>query len=272
MTVKSFIHPVRGQLFFGRRRPRVAAPRARLSHFIRKSLPSPPAMCDYTSTAMTELRNVYLNDREGDCVIAFMAHGEAVITANNPSLMVSSYTDDQINQVYSAVGGYVPGDPSTDDGCDIETALNYWTTTGMPDGRKIAGSLDVDPSDSEEYRTAIWLFEVLCAGIDLPDAWLQSVRDGSTWDVAGDPDPDNGHCVGSSKYGLDTIWYTWGDLVGITDAAIAKYCAASAGGELHAVISQDTVNRATQRAPSGFDWAGLVSYFNAMGGNLTLPS
>ena len=55
----------------------------------------------------------------------------------------------------------------------------------------------------------------------------------------------------------------------LTDAAIAKYCDQSAGGDLYTVVSQDSLNQSTGKAPNGFDWSQLVADFDSMGGNVT---
>jgi hypothetical protein len=108
------------------------------------------------------------------------------------------YTNKQIIELYSAIGGYVPGEPSTDNGCDEVTALNYWENQGAPAGqRRIAGWLAVNAADSTGYRTALWLFENLYFGMELPDARISPMpsASGFVWDGAGAPDPNNGHCV-----------------------------------------------------------------------------
>ena len=108
------------------------------------------------------------------------------------------YSEDEILQLYEEIGGYVPGHPNTDDGCDEQTALNYWQHNGAPSGtHKIAGWLAVNGSNPSEYRTALWLFENLYFGLELPDKWVSPMptRPGFTWDAAGPPNPANGHCV-----------------------------------------------------------------------------
>jgi hypothetical protein len=57
----------------------------------------------------------------------------------------------------------------------------------------------------------------------------------------------------------------------ITWAALARYCASSVGGELYTVLSQDWVNQATQKAPSG-TFSQLVAYFDSIGGAVTPPA
>ena len=62
---------------------------------------------------------------------------------------------------------------------------------------------------------------------------------------------------------------TWGMTGLMTDAAIAKYATQSANGELYTVVSQDGMDKATQKAPNGFDWSQLTADFDSMGGSVT---
>ncbi len=45
-------------------------------------------------------------------------------------------------------------------------------TKKATDIHKIAGWMAVNAADPHEYRTALWLFENLYFGIELPDAWI----------------------------------------------------------------------------------------------------
>lgn len=165
-------------------------------------LPAPPAIIDYTGPARSPLSNVYCNDSIGCCVVSGMAHLVGLFTGNagGPPLTL---TDAQIIALYSAIGGYVPGDPSTDNGCDEVLALGYWQQHGAPIGsHQIAGWLAIDPTNVREVQTAMWLFENLFFGIELPDEWVNINSSGFVWD-AGTPNPNNGHCfTGDTKVSL----------------------------------------------------------------------
>ncbi len=264
-------------LRFGRRKPPARMPIMSLSRYLDlKALPTPPAQVDYTTAASASLSHMYLNDQLGDCVIAGVSHAVGVMTANEPE-PTAVLADSQVQDIYSAACGYVPGKPATDQGCDIQAVLAYWQKNGVPigSGHKIAGWVAVDPANKAEMMVALWLFENLLPGIDLPDAWVNPApsASGFVWDVAGAPDPNNGHCppfFGYDASGVRTS--TWGMVGTTTWAAVAKYCAASAQGELYTVISQDVISAATLLAPTGLNWTQMVADFNAMGGNVTPPT
>jgi len=241
-------------------------------------MPAPPATCDFTKHAAAALSKIYDNDTLGDCVIAGMAHVVGVMTGNagaKPFL----YSNAQIVGLYSAIGGYVPGQASTDQGCDEQTALNYWenngalppNTTSPTGAHKIAGWMTVDSTNVEEFQTALWLFENLYFGIELPDAWVNPMpsASGFVWDAAGPPDPNNGHCVVGVGYtSAGVVIDTWGMTGLMTNAALAKYPNQAANGELYTVVSMDALGKANQKAPSGFDWSQLVADFDSMGGSV----
>lgn len=254
------------QFKLGRNRPIARGPRLSLKNYLKRTLPSPPPSIDYTEKAKASLNDIYLNDQLGDCVIAGIGHVAGVLTANAGSPLV--LTSAQIIALYSKIGGYVPGDPSTDQGCDEQTALNWWQQNGLP-GHKITGWMAVNAADPVEVRIALWLFENLIFGVELPDAWVNPMpsASGFHWDVAGDPDPDNGHCFVSASYGASNVGIaTWGMWGVLSNAAVAKYAGQAGGGELYTVISEDAIAKASQKAPNGFDWTQLLADFDSMKG------
>jgi hypothetical protein len=267
----------------GRKRPIARGPRLSLRNYIMRAMPAPPLSCDYTAAASSAIGEMYLNDSLGDCVIAGMAHIVGVLTGN-AGMSPYLYSQSDIIALYSAIGGYdpnavlVPGPDGpynpTDQGCDEQTALNYWQSNGAPAGstHKIAGWLAVNPADPNEYRTALWLFENLYFGFEMPNQWITPFPSvsGFVWNVAGPPVPQNGHCVAGVGYTVAGVKIaTWGISGLLTDAAIAKYCDQSVGGDLYTVVSQDALNQSTGKAPNGFDWSQLVADFDSMGGNVT---
>ena len=244
----------------GRKRP---APGARVLRFREylKGLPTPPASCDYTPAAASALADVYGNDALGDCVIAGYYHVLGVASGNAtapPTPFVASQA--QIVADYSAIGGYVPGDPSTDGGCDEIAALDYWKTHDAADGSRLAGYVALDPCNQDELRAALWLFENHYFGIELPGAWISPFPSGPgfVWDVAGEPGPEHGHCVMAAGYDAQGVKLcTWGLLGTLTWGAIAKYCTPDAGGAVYALLTPDQIACGKGASPNGVDWTAL---------------
>jgi hypothetical protein len=259
----------------GRKRPKTRL-RLHLRDYLRlKDLPPAPTSVDYSIKAASSIGNIYLNDQYGDCVIAGGYHIVGVETGNASDGSPFIATDAQIVADYSAIGGFDPSNPqATDQGCDEQTALTYWTTHGFADGTKLLGSTAVDASNPSEVMQALWLFENLLFGIELPDAWIQSMpsASGFVWDVAGDPDPNNGHCVigvGYNDQGVQIA--TWGMIGTITWAAVEKYCTQATGGELYVVLTPDQLDAGQDKAPNGIAWSALQDDFTAMAGLQPAP-
>jgi hypothetical protein len=272
-TISIQNHP-RGikQVRFGRNRPRVVHPHLRFANYIRTALPTPPASCDFSSPALPALRNIYCNDQLGCCVISGANHVQGTETGNAGDLVVA--TDQIIINEYSKIGGYVPGDPSTDNGCDLQTALAYYSQTGFANGTKLLGYLAVDPTNQQEVMQACWLFENLYHAFELNDAWISPFpsADGFVWDD-GAPDPNNGHCVMS--YGFDATGVkidTWGLFGTVTWKALAHLGSSAGGGELWIMLTPDQLTKGQTKAPNGVAWSDLISDFDAMGGTVPQPT
>lgn len=272
------IHDQHGRAHkMGRKRPTEHYHGKKLSDYmLHEALPSvtvPSLPFGYGTAAVTALGEMYGNDNWGDCVIAAVMHDEGVVSANAGDEV--TYTMADVTTAYGWCG-YVPNDPSTDQGCEVLPVLQKWVTDGLPGGgSKAAGPLAVDPTNQAEIQMAVYLFENLVFGMELPDAWVTPMpsASGFVWDVAGDPDPQNGHSVCGYDCTADGVSIvSWAMTGTITYAAVAEYCAASANGELYVMLTQDLINKASAKAPTGFDWAQLVADFDAMGGSVVAPT
>lgn len=249
----------------GRRRPAEGHFKLCLKDYLQTSeLPPPPPECDYGVAAASCLSNVFMNDVLGDCVIAAIAHICGVETGNAGDLF--TYTQEQIIAAYSAIGGYVPGDPSTDNGCDEVTALNYLVSNGFANGTKLSGWLVLDATNQVEIQLAMYLFENLFFGVELPDGWISPFpsSSGFIWDSAA-PDENNGHAFCGVGYnGLGVRIDTWGLIGTVTWAAINSLCTGSAGGQLYVLLTPDQIAKATAKSPAGLDWATLQADFKQL--------
>lgn len=274
MPVKTLFAPHLGRTVrMGRRRPDPSHPRLSFSAYRMSGapLPTPPASCDFSAAAEPVLENIYGNANLGDCVIAGGYHIVGVETGNAGNLFTA--TNAQIIADYSAIGGYDPsqtqpdGSNPTDQGCDEVTALNYWQQNGFADGTKLAGWLAVDATNQTEVMQALFIFQNLYFGVELPDSWVNPMpsASGFVWD-ADAPDPSNGHCVCGVGYNAAGITIdTWGMLGTLTWAAVAALCVESAGGALYVMLTPDELIAAKQASPEGFNWSELEADFAALG-------
>lgn len=245
------------------------------------SLPTAPTTFDFSGPARPALGMILGNGPDptappgtnplglGDCTAAGACHIVDLVTACAGSGV--TLTCPQCVSFYSLSTGYVSGNENTDQGGDEVTVCQVWQSKGL-DGQgthAIAGwgaLTDAQVADQTFVRNVAWLFP-LYFGICLADAWLQISGDGFVWDVQNgeSPNPSNGHCVvgvlGVTEQGV--LIDSWGFIGVITWAAIAKFCTEAAGGNLFAILSKEIISQATQKAPSGYDFATLQTDLDA---------
>ena len=215
-------------------------------YFDRPRLKPAPPTCR-NSDAVTVPLGMMANDEYGDCVFAAAGHGEMVWTANAGNIYVPPDAD--ILSAYSAVTGFDPNDPSTDNGTDPLAALKYWRNTGIS-GRKIGAWAQVNAKRPEQLRQCIYLFEFCFMSLALPAA----LQVATIWDIPagqrlGDdwkPGSWGGHEVAGVDYDEQGVWViTWGQRLLATWAFLAAYCDLPI-----AVLSQDELN-GSGVAPNG---------------------
>jgi len=237
------------------------------------TVPTPPSTIAVPSSCANGLSQTFMNTQLGCCVIAHHAHFLANITSQIGKPFI--YTDQQIINDYHAVGGYIPGDPFSDQGCDIGTDLSYLQSTGFADGSKLLGSITLDPTSLLALSQSVWITNGVCFGMSMPDAWIDPApqQSGFVWDVAGDPNDSNGHCFTGFAYptAQGIAIATWGMVGTITWGAIAKYGAASANGEVHSYVNPKMIDSTTGLAPNGLTVNKICTYCNALGGNVVVP-
>ena len=259
----------------GRKRPLAKHPCIKLKDFLLASAPAaPPEIIDWVKSGNTPIyastEDVLGNATYGDCTCAGAGHILDILRANVTSPWRPSTTADAL-AFYSRVTmpPFNPLIPLTDTGADENTVLSVWQQQGFfADGTgKIAAWASVDPTNVEECKQAIYLFGNLYLGIELPDAWVNPTPSGSgfVWDVAGDPDPNNGHCIiayGANDQGVFVD--SWGMYGTVTWAALAKYFTQEANGDCFTILGPDWENQVTQKSPNGLDYAQLQSYIKTL--------
>ena len=186
------------------------------------------------------------NDSLGDCTAAAAAHVETAFSQFGQGAPIVPSNADVIS-FYSGSTGYVPGNPSTDQGGDMQTVLKYWNQTGIA-GHKLAAYFAVDPKDFEEMRAALYLFGNLYIGFSCTQGFENAFNKGTVFDVVRRDRVLGGHAVAVhqiTKNG-NIKGSTWGGYFEMTPAAWTAYV-----DEPYAAVSQEWVkNNAT---PEGLD-------------------
>jgi hypothetical protein len=280
--IKTLVHPTTGTIVRLGCNPPPHPPKLLFRDFLgtQTKIPWAPDVFDWSEDAAAALAQMYLNGTTtpgvpvfGDCVPAGEAHRAGVMTGNADGGSPLIFTNEQIEWIYTGMSGgtFNPDDPSTDQGCDPETALTFEMTKGLlVDGsHKIAGFVGVDADNPGLIRAADYLLEGVGLALNLPDAYVDPFpsESGFTWGVAGPPVAANGHWIigcGATAAGLKIA--TWA-MTGIMSwPAVAKYCMPEAGGMLYAIPSHDALNRGTKKSPTGIEWGKIKAAFVEMGG------
>ena len=136
-----------------------------------------------------------LNDQLGDCTVAAIGHLIQVWSFNCGRHEMQTEPDSIIEKWYELIDGYVPGDPSTDQGGIMQHVMKYWIRKGVPtqsEGlNKALAVVEVDPQSDIDIATAISDCGAVNIGFNVPAYILPD--DGSPppyiWDV--NPRADN---------------------------------------------------------------------------------
>ena len=246
----------------GRKKPVARQPMLRLNNYLLRNFPNPPPTADYSTKARGALADAYGNNIAGNCTIVAPYHIAAVILANSNQLI--PFVAQDALTLYQKLSGWngIPDDPS-DVGLDEHQVLNYWAMTGLsPGAHKITGFVQINPADAGEIQAAIWLFENIYRAAGLPQPWIDgmdNMTDGFTWDVAG-PQSDQGHAWMACGYDANgTKVDSWGMLGRET------YASTAANGATYAALSADSIDKASQKAPAGFNFTQLLSDLESLG-------
>lgn len=256
----------------GRKRPVAVGPHFRFAAYATNQI-AVPATSDYSPKALTCLRKIYRNDELGDCLPAAFNHVMGVETANADAPFLP--TDADVTKDYEAIGGYIDGNPSTDNGCDEITGLNYYQQHGWRNGTKALGWISIDGTNKAHVQLAMYAFEHVVFATELPTPWISPFPsgDGFVWGAAGAPNPENGHAYMGVGHGPRGIAIDTWALLGLqTYEAIAAYNVPSAGGGVYALLTPDQLAKGMIKCPNGIAWADLISDFDALGGHVPLPS
>ena len=238
-------------------------PALKLAHYIHTGLANPPAAVSRPHPGFQW--GMLANDQIGDCVIAMMLHSIEDFHLDDGTPVPAFTTEDAIS-VYSAITGYVPGDPSTDRGTDENAAMRYWEHTGLKTSdagqHTIVATVAVDPSNLNECRIAIDEFVDLQIGIALPI----SAQGQTEWTVVGDGKTGNsapgswgGHGIPYREYDAQTFaCVTWGAELLLTVPFHQDYAQ-----EAHVVVTKEMLNKQGV-GPSGVAWDELIADIKAL--------
>jgi hypothetical protein len=272
--MKALIHPVTGQsVKMGRVEStdeEWAQPRLMLATYLDSAIlpkPSPGPLSRYNNPTIIPVgKQMYGNDHYGDCSIA--AKGKAIGSwkglANPPAAIFQ--TSQILADYFRLTGGQ-------DTGLSLLQVLKDWRDNGVNPtlgaANRIAGFATVDASIRAHVEIGIDFFFGLYLGVSLPDGWITPMpsASGFVWQLAGAPNPQNGHCIWAVDYDAEgVIVWTWGMGGRINWPAFMEYFVRMHGGEAHVIFSQEIFNTTTEKTPIGLDLKLMESDWRAMGG------
>lgn len=204
-------------LCYGRKSPDYSLPRLWLEDYMAVSPPAPV----YPMNRLTPVKSwpMYLNDQLGDCCIAGYAHmigAWTQLTYENEVL----FSNPAITSYYSLCGGYVVGQPNTDQGCLLSTVLQNSMSTGLVDQKgvahKIAGYAQLSLANMNNPAYLNWAlknFGSVYVGINCPQSAETQFSNGQPWTYVPGSANAGGHCIAlqqmvSGEYPYEFI--TWG--------------------------------------------------------------
>lgn len=224
-------------------------------------LPPVPLTADVDWASTVPSWPMYLNDTLGDCTIAAIGHMYGAWTWYARSAE-GLFADSQVQAVYSRVGGYVPGDPSTDQGCVMQDVLADQVAHGMTDAagavhKAAAYAALGNPADEDLLGQVLDVFGTVYVGINVQQQMETEFADGKPWTWKKGGQEIGGHAIclqrrtGSGDAPLEYV--TWGALQSATTGFQA-----GAAEEAWAVVTDDWL-KANGTTIEGMDLQQLLA-------------
>jgi hypothetical protein len=188
------------------------------------------------------------NDSLGDCTCADVLHHRMLQASVAHAGSPLTFTDSDAISLYEKVGGYVPGDASTDQGAVMLDVQNY-CKANFP----VQGFVTLDAGNLSQIQAACFLFGGVDLGFNVP-RYIMDVPAGGSWsDNGGDKTIEGGHAVLACGYGRSGFRVvSWGTTYTANWEFWSQYV-----DEAYAWVSTDWI-KASGVSPSGLDLNGLL--------------
>ncbi len=188
-----------------------------------KGLPTPPKAAGHLGLFSADW-GMLGNDQYGDCVWAGAAH--ETMLWNKEAQKDVAFDDSHVLSDYTAVTGFDPTDPNTDQGTDMQVAASYRRKTGVVDGsgarHQVAAYLGV--TTVKQVKQAVWLFGAAGIGIKFPSSAMEQFKTGKPWTVQASSPIDGGHYIPAVNYDEKYLYVvTWGKVQKATWGFVQKY-------------------------------------------------
>ena len=202
------------------RLPNSGRPRVKLTaDLIPAAQFTPPPSVDYYSRVPAQTWGMDGNDKIGDCTCAELDHTIKArqIAAGNTEI---SSTEAEVVAIYSAVTGYTPSNPASDQGAEMQAVRDYWRKNGVTLGGrqdKVTLFAQVDHTRLDLVRWCVDRLGAVALGINFPASAMQQFDAGQPWTVVQGSQIEGGHAI--SMVGFDPQYayvVTWGKVQAMT--------------------------------------------------------
>lgn len=261
------------QLRIGKLPAREGAVKFSLAHYLPQDA-LPPAPTAFDHHGLVTDWGMLANDSVGCCVFSGAGHETELWNAEAGKFVI--FDARAVLSDYSAVTGYDPNDPNSDQGTDMEVAAKYRRKTGVLDAggfrHKVGAYValpgvrahgDNDPAMLDTLASAAYLFAAIGVGIEFPSSAMDQFNNNQPWDVVNGSPIEGGHyipVIGRLENG-NYLCVTWGQVQEVTPAFLLKYV-----DEAIVYLSTEFLNGQGQSI-DGFDLAALNADIAALGGS-----
>jgi hypothetical protein len=218
--------------------------------FDASKLPKPPAVFGHSGEV--DAFHMLGNDKAGCCVWAGAAH-EHMLWTSTWGRKRSRFLTKNVLSDYSAVTGFDPAKPDTDNGTDMKDAASYRRKTGIVDATGKRHTIDayaaLQVGNVDQAILAMYLMGAAGIGFQFPDQAMDQFDAHQPWTVPAKPKINGGHYVsgvGRNAAG-NFLVVTWGRVQEMTPAFYERFC-----DEAVAYISLEILND-KNLSPEGFD-------------------
>ncbi len=200
----------------------------------------------------------------GDCAWAGPAH-ETMEACKNAGRPVPEFTCLNVLDQYSAYSGYNLQTGAQDTGSQIRDVLKWRQKTGLKDAsgtvHTIGTYVSLEPGNTQQLWEALWLFESVGIGLQMPTTAMDQFNDKKQWTVVSGAKIEGGHYVPLVGHPVESVWtcVSWGRRQTMTQTFLTTYC-----DEAWAYIDAERYEAVTGQTPGGFKDADLEQYITLL--------
>lgn len=222
-------------------------------YFQAQDLPTVAESCDWSGGITNP--GMHRNDTIGCCVLAEAANAVQSTTKCSGGIE-RTVPDDHILAAYELLGGYVPGNESTDNGLVFVDFLNWWRANTF-NGSILDAYADplFNSKYADEFKISIQLFGGVGVGVQLKQGDMDAFAGGRIWSPGNsDGAIIGGHAIWTCKFNSQgPVFETWD-----RDQQATWEWLFYRQDELHTPLMADWLNK-DGKSPSGVDLAALRS-------------